>query len=559
MVSTAFLTEMDRQQGSTPRTKVEFIDKNDTVTDITAYYLSGANFEQVRERAPDEIQAGQFDIVLANHDDTFSEYAATSLLYNLDYHGARIRISEGFLLPDGTLEYETQGVLYIDQLTTDGIQSVVTLRCRDLLWRIMDQKLHARPNTEIPVADSGNVGDGIVSGVAKLPFVTVTENWTLTCTTPGTDAVAQFSVAGSVAGSIGPAISGTEFVSTAHGLRFTINAGATNWSLADKFTFTIRKHPQWSSINAGKIIWAVLTGYNWDTNTVEDWASLVFDLDHTQSDANTDLDYEAFATVISVIEAIGVFDLKGYVPYDTDAVGFLQSLIVMFLGSIYTGNDGRIKMTTYIPAFTPHFRTFSDAAKVMNLSYSRGIDEVINHVSVNYKGSDSWPWSSTSLTLDGHFVDQDATSVSNRGQLSQDFSIPWYSTGGDHVQDFASKLISRYKDPPLEIEFLTGMDGLLTEIGDRVVIEDTKASLSGIIGEVTRIVKQFDQVPSSIQMRVRQDSTTNTVFGAIGSEVDEGDGISPQADDYASSTTSDKQFAYFSKVGSVIAPQYAIF
>jgi hypothetical protein len=195
----------------------------------------------------------------------------------------------------------------------------------------------------------------------------------------------------------------------------------------------------------------------------------------------------------------------------------------------------------------------------MSLSASRSIDEVINHVSVNFKGSDIWPWSTDTFTLDGHFVDSDATSITARGQLSQDFDIPWYSTSGNHVQDFASKLISRYKNPPLNVEFVTGTDGLLTEIGDRVILNDDKLGLVGIVGEVTRIVKQLDQTPASIQMRVRKDGTTNTVFGAIGSEANEGDGLSPQSDNYATSTTSDKQFAYFSKVGDSGAPQYSIF
>jgi hypothetical protein len=559
MVSPAFLAEMDRQQGTTPRTKVEFIDKAANVTDISAYYLSGANFEQVRQRAVAEIQAGQFDIVVSNQDDTFSEYKVGSLLYNLDYHGAQIRVSQGFLLPDGTLEFEPQCTLFIDQLTTDPLVSQVTFSCRDILGFIMDQKLHAHPIAEIPVPDSGNVGDGVLSDVAKLPFVSVNEDWTLTCTTPGTDAVAQFSVVGSISGSIGPATSGTEFISAAHGIRFTINAGATDWSIGDKFTFSMSQFPQWDTVNAGKIIWSILTGYNWDTNVQEPFSDLVFDFDNTQSDANTDIDYDAFATVIAVIDAIGVFAIKGYIPYDTDAVTLLQNTIVMFLGSIYSGNDGRIKMTTYVPAFTPNFRTFADTLKIIPFDYFRGIDEVINHVSVTYIASDVWPWSNSSVTLNGSYVDEDPTSVSDRGQYSQDFAIPWFSPSGDHVQDFTSKLITRYKDPPLEIEFTTGMDGLLTEMGDRVVINDEKSGFSGIIGEVTRIVKQFDQSPASIMFRVRKDGTTNTIFGVIGSSADEGDGLSPQSDNYDTASTSDKQFAYFSKVGSSADPQYFIF
>ncbi len=559
MASPAFLTEMDRLQGTVPRTKIEFKDKAGNVTDITGHYLSGANFEQVRQRAVAEIQAGQFDIVFSNYDDTFSEYKVSSMLYGLDYHGAAIRVSQGFLLPDGTLEYDLQCVLFIDQLTTDPQTSQITFRCRDIIGRIMDQKLHAHPSTEIPVPDPGNVGDGIISGVAKLPFVTINESWMITCTTPGGSGVGVFSVVGSISGSIGPATSNTEFVSAAHGIRFTINAGATNWSVSDKFTFSTKQNPEWTNLNAGKIIWSILTGYSWDTNTIENFHDLVFNFDHTKSDANTDIDYNAFATVISVIDSIGVFAIKGFIPYDTDAVTTIQNLIVMFLGSIYSGNDGRIKMTTYIPPFTPSFRTFSDTAKIMQLDYSRGIDEVINHVSVTYKASNSWPWSSTAVTLDGSFVEQDATSVSNRGLLSQDFTIPWYSSSGDHVQDFASKLISRYKDPPLNIEFETGMDALLTEMGDRVLVSDVKCGFSGVIGEVTRIVKQFDQQPTSIQMRVRKDGTTNVIFGAIGSQANEGDGASPQSDNYDTATTGDKAFAYFSKVGSAASPQYFVF
>jgi hypothetical protein len=559
MVSPAFLAAMDQQQGTTPRTKVEFISKAAVVTDITAYYLSGANFEQVRQRAVTEIQAGQFDIVLSNQDDKFSEYVATSLFYNLDYHGAKIRVSEGFLLPDGTLEYATQGVLFIDALATDPATSQVTLSCRDVIGFFMDKKLHPHPAKEVALADPGNVGNGIVSGIATLPFVTVNEDWTLTCTTPGADAVALFSVVGSISGGIGPATSGTEFVSAVKGIRFTIHAGATVWSNGDKFTFSLKQHPQYTALNAGKVLWSILTGYNWDTNVIEPFSALVLNFDHTQSDANTDIDYNAFATIISVIGAIGVFNITGYIPYDTDVVMTIQNLIVMFLGTIYSGNDGRIKLTTYIPAFTPNFRTFADTLKIRPLSYYRQIDEVINTVIVAYIASPAWSWSTGTQALDGSWVDQDATSVTNRGIYAQNFTIPWYTASGGHVKDFTSKLITRYKDPPLEIEFETGMDGLLNEMGDRIIINDAKSNFVGLVAEITRIMKKFDQAPASILFRARKDSTTNVIFGVIGSSANEGDGASPQSDNYDTATTGDKAFAYFSKVGSAVAPQYSIF
>ncbi len=559
MVSSAFLTEMARKRGSAPRTKIEFIDKLGNVTDISDYYLHGAQLQQVRERAPDEIQAGQFDVVLRNDDDFFSEYVASSLLFELDYHSAKIRISEGFLLPDGTLEYEPQGVGFIDQLIADPRVSQVTLRCRDLLWRVMDQKLHPRPDVEVVVPDGGNVGDGDFSGLAKLPFVSINENWVVTCTLGGTDGVATFSVVGSISGSAGTATSGTELVSTAKGIRFTIRAGTTNWVIGDKFTFSIKQHPEWDGLNAGKILWSILTGYDWDSNTQETFSGLVFDFDHTQSSANTDLDYDSFATAISAIDAIGVFDLKGFAPYDTDAVEFMQSLILLFLGSLFTGNDGRIKLTTYIPAFTPSYATFSDADKVTLLGYQRSIDEIINYVTVDFKGSDTWPWSDESVSLDGHFVDSTSASITKYQKLSQGFSIPWFSTSGDHVQDFASKLLAKYADPPLNIDFTTGLDAVLTQIGDRIKITDSKYNFAEIIGEIIQITKQFDQNPASVSIRVRQDSTANTLTGAIGSEADEGDGESPQSDDYDTATAGDKAFAYAGDEGAGGNPDYKMF
>src|SRR5207302_880669 len=193
--------------------------------------------------------------------------------------------------------------------------------------------------------------------------------------------------------------------------------------------------------NAGKVLWSMLTGYSWDTNTQEAFSDLVLSFDHTQSNANTDIDYNAFATAIAVIDAIGVFSITGYVPYDTDAITAIQNLIVMFLGTLYSGNDGRILLTTYIPPFTPSFLTFADTLKIMDLDYFRQIDEIINTVTVTYIASPNWAWSTGSQTLDGSYVDKDATSVTNRGTYPATFTIPWYTASGNHVKDFTSKLI----------------------------------------------------------------------------------------------------------------------
>lgn len=557
--SLAFLQEMARKRGSNPKTKIEYIDKSDVVTDISRYFLSGANLEQVKERAPDEIQAGQFDVVLSNFDDYFSEYKAGGLFSAGDYHGARIKISQGFVLPDGTEEYIDQGLGFIDQLITDPAVSRVTLRCRDRLWQVMDQKLHARPTSEVPVAGGGNVGNGYVTTIHTKPFATVNQTWTLTCTLGGGDGVATFSVVGSVSGSIGPATSGTEFTSNAAGLKFTIKAGTLNWVIGDSFTFSTRQNPEWTTTNLGKIIWEILTGYDWDTNTQQPWSEFVFAFDNTQSSANEDLDYDSFVTAISDIATLSVFNITGYLPYESNAVEVLQTLTTLVLGSISTAQDGRIKFKVYVPDPSDIIATFADTDKISKMSYNRSIDEIINSVIVEYVRTANWPFSDQDLVYDGLHVDKDTTSITNYKELAVSFTIPWHTASGQHVQDFADKLVAKYAEPPVNVYFETGMDALEIEIGDIVGFSDTKYGFQAAVGEVAMVRKQFDVRPSKISLMIRRDSQIQQIFGLLGSELALGDAESPQTDDYDSATVAEKaKYAYFGDSGAP-PPDYRIF
>jgi hypothetical protein len=550
---------MARKRGSNPKTKIEFISKAGATTDISSYFLAGANIEKVKERAPDEIQAGQFDIVLSNHDDKFSEYKSASLLFGTEYHGAAIRVSQGFVLPDGTEEYLVQAVGFIDQLITDANVSRVVLRCRDRLWRIMDQQLHLRPITEVPAPGVGNVGTGTFSIISTKPFATLDEDWTITCTTAGADGVGVFSVVGSVSGSIGPATSGTEFLHAAAGIKFTVAGGGTDWAVDDVFTFSTRKGPQWAGVNLAKIIWSILTGYNWDADTEEDWSDFVFDFDHTQSSANVDIDYDSFVTAVAAVAALGVFDLTGYAPYEAGAIEFLQELTTLVLGSIYTGSDGRIIFKVYVPNPVAIVNTFSDEEKIFQLGYNRTIDEVINYVVVNYVRRLSWPFSDGANELDGIHVEKDDTSISEFKTLGISFSINWFESSGQHVQDFSNKLVSRYNEPPLNISFDTGMDALESEIGDIVGFSDQKYGFEATAGEIAMIRKQFDIKPTKISMLIRRDAQIDQIFGLIGSEADEGDGESPQTDTYDSASSAEKaKYSYFGDTGSP-PPDYRIF
>ena len=545
----SFLSEMRRKRDATPLLKVELIEVDGTVHDISQYYVEGANFEQVKERAPDEIQAGNFDLVLNNSNNTFSEYVSGSLLEGMQYHGAKIKIYVGFRLPNGTEVYEDQAEGLIDDLIC-STDSKATFRCRDRISYIIDATLHRRPTEESPVYDVDNIGNGTRGTLETKPFSTITENWTLTCTTGGASGTAEFSVVGSVSGNIGTAVVGTEFVNNVAGVKFTINSGTVDWALNDVITFSTKKYPEWSEENPGKIIWAILTGYNFDSDTAEGWSEFVLNLDHTKSDANADIDYNSFVTAIAELESVD--PLKGYVPYNTQAKDFIEGLLILFLGSIYTGKDGRIKIKPNVPTLGSETnpRSFEDSEKVVNISYVRSAIEIINHVVGRFKLFDNWEFSDVTPILDGTVVEIDSDSIAAyKKTITKEINSLWYTTNGSHIETVAQRLINKYANPPLNIDFITGLDALRTEIGDVVNITDDKFGFSNETCEVSRVTTMLDEIPKKMSMRVRRDADFAHLFGFWGSSANELDGISPQNSDWDSASASDKQFAYLSQTG----------
>lgn len=556
----SFLKELDKQQDTKPKVKVEFITTDGTAYDISVYYLGGGVLERTKERAPDEIQAGDFDVVLSNHDDYFSEYNASSLLYGIQYHGARIKIYLGFELPDGRTEYRAMQVGYIDELYAHSGDSKVTFRCRDLIRRILDEKFHKRPTAEVAAAASGNTGDGTCSKVDTLPFKTTNEDWTLTCTTAGGDGTAEFSVIGSVSGNVGTATSGTQFSTGtgAGGIRFTIKVGGTAWVLDDAFTFSTRQYPQWTLENPIKLLWSVLTGYNWDSEAQFSWYDFVLDLDNTKSSSNTDIDYDSFNDIVNDFAAVD--KLSGYIEYEEDPASFLEGLLIHFLGSLFTDGDGRIVVKSYRPQWGSAFpiRTFSDDKKIKSLGYNRTVNEIINHVEIQYKKTSNWDFSGDDITYDGVYVKDDSDSQANYDVMPFVWESRWFSTTGDHVQDLANRLVSKYADPPLNVSFATGLDGSILTVGDRIYVTDDKYSFEDLPAEVSKLVMKFDAEPMEIGVNARRDGDLNINWGFLGSSADEGDGLSPQSAAYGSASATDKLFCYLGADDDT-APNYRMF
>ena len=95
-----------------------------------------------------------------------------------------------------------------------------------------------------PGAGGENTGDGNCSAVTVDDDKTLTEDWTLTCTSEAENS-GEFSVIGSLSGNVGTASVGSEFSDSAGKITLTISDGNEDFDEGDTFTFsTTRAEPR---------------------------------------------------------------------------------------------------------------------------------------------------------------------------------------------------------------------------------------------------------------------------------------------------------------------------
>ena len=511
-----------------------------TDLDLSSLYQGGALIEQNKENAPDQITSGDMVLTFGNTDDTFTELLSTSSLYGKVYHNKTIVFNAGFQLPDGSIYYTIQATMLVVGIESVSDDSHVDIICRDKISRLLAETVNRKPAGIIAAAGASNTGNGGVTDIAIKPFSTVAETFTLACTLGGGDATATFSVTGSVSGLLGTATSGTEF-STGNKVKFTIFAGSTNWVIDDSFTFTTVLMMEFSAVNPARVLWSILTGYNWATNAQEAWYARTPQFDPTQNASNPDLDYDSFSLAAGYTD----FTIKGYVEWDKSLVDIAQEIILHFLGAIYVTEHGKIALSWFRPVFPENtLRTFSDALMNSSFKYRRLMESMVNYVTVSYKKKDSWDWDSSVWSYDGFYIASNSTSITNYERVSKSFTSRWYSSSGAHVTYFADRLVDRYSSPPFEAEFITAQDALFTRIGQYVYLTDSKARVSGQLAEVVFTRKDFAAQP--LAARVRAVFEGDTLWAFLGSSAGEGDSISPQESYYDDADADNKLFAYLS-------------
>lgn len=497
------LVEMEKKTGTKPVIRVQ-ITIESTTTDITSYLLNGVSFDSEKNKTPDKnsvLTAGDIMLTFSNYNDLFTEEDSSSIFYNKIYHGSKIDIDFGLKLEDGTIEYEHQAILEVIDVYCNSDDSTCYIVARDKIYKIVKFIANITSRNLVPKANNANIGNGYITEIQTKPFVMVNENWTLTCTVGGGSGVATFSVIGSVSGNIGTATSNTEFSNASSGgIKFTIFAGGTNWNIGDILTFTTRKHPQWTNTNPIKIIWSLLTGYNYDTDTIEDWYDATPQLDHTQSTSNADINYTSFQTSISDLGSD--FNLSGYVKYNISLSTVLEEILLHFIGYIFSDGESKIniKISNLLLTSLDTLREFSSSKKITTLKIDRNIDNIINSVTVKYKKTATWAWSGAAETTDGKYTAQNINSINQFGEKNYNLETHWLSIDEYAIKWASDMIISKFSDPYIDAEFNTGLDALKTLPGDIIKLTDTKLQLNNRLCEVYKLSKDFSSRPIKIRI-----------------------------------------------------------
>lgn len=532
--------------------------------DITKYYLSGGSFAQEKERPPARLTAGDSTIVFDNSSGVFSEMSSTSFLYGVNYHNRKITFEVGLELSDGTIEYYLVATMLVSDVNFSADNNQVTVHVYDAITRLLNLVINQTPsNLSTPTYGGGNVGNGTISAIATMPFVTKSETWTLTCITLGGDGTAQFNVVGSVSGNIGVATSGAEFSNpVTGGIKFTIKAGGTNWAVSDTIVFVTSQMMEWTAVNPVKIMWSILTGYNWDTNTKDAWYSRSALLDPTQSVANVDLDYTGFSTAITT--AALYFTITGFVPWDYSLSDAIEEINMLFLGAFPVTATGLLSVKFFKPALATAPADFSDTKKNVAMNYIRDTRDVINQVTIRYRKTTLYPWSDDDQigTLDGVYVANNATSQTNLKQIyafPQPLTTRWYNATAAHVAYLGLRIIDKYGRPPIRFTVQTGIDGIEQNIGDIISVTDVKTNFTTYATEIMKKEGNYDQLPLQIIFTTEDTGTFGINWAFLGSTANEGDGMSPQASLYDNASATDKYFCYLSQNGQTTAPTYYMF
>jgi len=553
-----FTDEMDRKRGSKPIFKVELI-LNSTVYDISKYYISGANFYLKKEREKDKITASDMTYIFNNYDNYFSEYDSSSVFFQKIFlNQGLIKFYVGFRF-NGTEEYNLQSTQKIVDVKVNQTNSTCSIRCQDLMLKVIKEKVNSYPSSLVPVANSGNTGNGTMSRVQTKPFSTIDENVTVTFSSS-----TNFSVVGSVSGSMGSGTVDTEFIASGNQCKFEISAGSVAFVSGDLFTFTLYRFPEWDFENPVKIIWSILTGYDWDSDTQEDWYERSLKFDHTKSSSNVDLDYDAFSQTISEIT---FFVISGAVPYDQPANELIEDIVSMFLGAVWINPDGKLTISFFKPSISGTLREFSDSKKIVSLEYEKNIKEIVNSGVGRYKATKNWAWSDdmwkedTDL-LDGYYATRNTESINNYGiEQRRVITSYWYSAEGAHVEWSLTRIVDKYAQAPLEVTFKTGFDSLQTELGDRIKVTNEKSKLSEYILEVLEIKLAFSKSDKSSTLTCANDSTTGIAWAFLGSNVleDDHDWTTSSSQNWDTATSWERQFAYLSTTGATVDPRYYLF
>ena len=243
---------------------------------------------------------------------------------------------------------------------------------------------------------------------------------------------------------------------------------------------------QFTDKPVGWLMWALLTGYDYDTGLIlntagESWYNVSAQLDNTQTSANVDIDYEIFETSYNRTDDIL---MSGRFEKDDDLIKTINTELVKFSrGRIYV--DGTTsKFVWFVWQPEPPFiaadfeRIKTEKDDIINLKksmFSYDIDNITNQILIKFK------YDYTNERYDEGNLYNNVESVNDVGIQEKDIESPFLQNE-TIVNDIVSNILERYKsvnkrsiknfkvDTDLSALFLKpGMFAIITDENNNIV------------------------------------------------------------------------------------------
>jgi len=243
-------------------------------------------------------------------------------------------------------------------------------------------------------------------------------------------------------------------------------------------------------------IWALLTGYDYDTNTKLSWYETSGKLDYTQSTSNNDINYTRYLESKTNTDNIIFNNTVGFYDNETIAEAIAEVIKVSFGSTFFSTNTGKFQWRTFAPKWLatdiPELDDSITAKNLTDVSYEVDEKYIYNQVIIKYN------WNSTTEKYDDYYVLVDSTSVDLYGVKSLTIESKLLDNSVN-AEDLADRIVARFGRGMSFVTANTTLENMTYELTDFIKITDKSTGLENARYEIIGLTKNYEAKKGSIK------------------------------------------------------------